>query len=278
MALIGTHKHRLAILAIGLFGLVGSYWVFSSNANPQDVYFDDGSGVVSRSAGEIYDLVLYADMPAQAVNGEVRLGIGFAKGTASVSYLGYSPGSAGGYGPGQALNTDGTRVDHDVDTCINVYPSKFGASHVPVATVHLKAIQAGSYSKSWSFYSTWNCSGDASNAEVPNNGTAPATPPSNTNGNTSAGGGGSIANTPSNQPNTTPSSSSQGAETKQPELEPSPFYDGKLYEPASDPIDETIGNISVGGRKIAHGWLYLMAFGIAGSAGGLYFWRWKHGN
>ena len=91
----------------------------------------------------------------------------------------------------------------------------------------------------------------------------------------STGGGGTSAQTQGNEQNQIPTSTSQGTETEQTNAEPSPFYDGKQYAPGSDPIDETLGNISVGGRKIAHGWLYLMAFGIAGSAGGYYMW-WNH--
>jgi uncharacterized membrane protein YgcG len=92
----------------------------------------------------------------------------------------------------------------------------------------------------------------------------------------SSGGGGSSAKTQSSKPNTVPSSTSQGVETQQPELEASPFYDGKQYAPGSDPIDEKFGNISVGGRKIAHGWVYILSgLFVVGSIGGTTWWRWR---
>ncbi|CAN5339118.1 hypothetical protein BH09PAT4_BH09PAT4_07550 [soil metagenome] len=89
----------------------------------------------------------------------------------------------------------------------------------------------------------------------------------------SGGGGGSSANTQSNKPNPLPVTTSQGT-TKQTSLNASPFYDGKQYAPGSDPIDRTFGNISIVGRKLVHGWLYLFAaiLAIAGAAGA-YVWR-----
>lgn len=84
------------------------------------------------------------------------------------------------------------------------------------------------------------------------------------------GSGGSTATSQSDKANTTPSSSSQGNKP-QTEFEPSPFFDGKQYAPGSDPLDKTFGNIFVGSRSIAHGWIYIIAVLLVLLAGIAYY-------
>jgi hypothetical protein len=85
------------------------------------------------------------------------------------------------------------------------------------------------------------------------------------NTNSKSTNGGSTANKQSNQSNTIPSSSSQGTDNPQSEINPSPFYDGKQYDPGSDPdvlgIDTTF---SVAGHNLKYGWVYVLAAFILG--------------
>jgi hypothetical protein len=87
------------------------------------------------------------------------------------------------------------------------------------------------------------------------------------------GGGGSSANQQGTDPTPLPTTSSQGNAT-QPELKPSPFFDGRDYAPGSDPLDKALGNINVGKHRILHGWLYLIGILllIAGAIAGYFLW------
>jgi hypothetical protein len=88
-------------------------------------------------------------------------------------------------------------------------------------------------------------------------------------GGAGGGGGGSTANTEADQPNTIPSSTSQG-EQKQPEIEPSPFFDGKEYQPGSSAQVAT--GVIVGGKSIPVVWVYVMAAAVIGAiAAGVYY-------
>jgi len=75
-------------------------------------------------------------------------------------------------------------------------------------------------------------------------------------GGAGGGGGGSTANTQANQPNTIPSATAQG-EQKQPEVEPSPFFDGKEYEPGSTATRQSA--IAKAGATLSASWLYIVA-------------------
>jgi hypothetical protein len=110
-------------------------------------------------------------------------------------------------------------------------------------------------------------------------GANPASIPGDSNGPTlnsgpgGGGGGGSSANTQSNNPNTVPTSSPQGDSSQQSESNPSPFYDGKQYEPGSD--SDILGantTFSVAGYNLKYGWLYVGVLLLI-TGGGYYVWR-----
>jgi len=85
------------------------------------------------------------------------------------------------------------------------------------------------------------------------------------------GGGGSSATTQSDSNSSLPESSDQG-DNEQPKLEPSPFFDGKLFAAGSDA--SAIDTVTVGGLKLGYGWFYLggavLLLGVAGFLGWKY--------
>jgi hypothetical protein len=88
----------------------------------------------------------------------------------------------------------------------------------------------------------------------------------------SGGSAGSTAKTQANQPNPIPDASAQGEE-KQPEIEPSPFFDGKQYEPGSDSTS-SINSVASASRQILGNWPYiLVAFAMIGAGVGYWLWR-----
>lgn len=87
------------------------------------------------------------------------------------------------------------------------------------------------------------------------------------------GGGGSSANKQSNRPNNVPTTSAQG-DNNQPDLEPSPFFDGKQYEPGSDP--DLLGvntTFSIAGHNLKYGWAYVFGLLALVGGGGYCVWR-----
>lgn len=116
---------------------------------------------------------------------------------------------------------------------------------------------------------TRNCSGNGNNGDDGDgdgNGSGTGT---------GGGGGGSSANKQGNNPNTIPSSSAQG-DANQPDFEASPFFDGKQYEPGSDPdllgVDTTF---SIAGHNLKYGWAWVIGLVTLFGAGGYYFWKKK---
>jgi hypothetical protein len=88
------------------------------------------------------------------------------------------------------------------------------------------------------------------------------------------GGGGSSATTLSDTPNSLPDSTPQG-EQQQPEIEPSPFFDGKLFAAGSDKFADSDNTVSVGGFRLGYGWFYLAgALALVGVCG-LLGWRYR---
>ncbi len=77
-------------------------------------------------------------------------------------------------------------------------------------------------------------------------GTGPGAPSATKNKGASSGS--SSATTQSNQNNTTPSSTAQGDNKAQAKIEPSPFYDGKLYDAGSDSISNVANVFSTKNR------------------------------
>lgn len=91
------------------------------------------------------------------------------------------------------------------------------------------------------------------------------------------GGGGSTANKQDDEPNTLPSTSPQGTKDEQPKVEPSPFFDGKLFAIGSDVDTEDIQGISVAGQKFGFGWVYLVGASVLLAVGGFFGQRrWRN--
>lgn len=91
---------------------------------------------------------------------------------------------------------------------------------------------------------------------------------------TGGGSSGASANIQSNQTNPLPANSLQG-EQKQPVLEPSPFYDGKNYQPGS--VSSGAMSASIGGGLASNSWMYvaLVVPMVVGGAGAYWYWRRK---
>lgn len=89
----------------------------------------------------------------------------------------------------------------------------------------------------------------------------------------SNGGGGSSAKKQSNTLNTIPAPTTQGNVDKQPETDPSPFFDGKLFNKGSKSLNETLGTASVGGKRIPIGLFFISGI-LAVGVCTLVYWRW----
>lgn len=87
------------------------------------------------------------------------------------------------------------------------------------------------------------------------------------------GGGGSLANAPDEKSNSVPTESAQGKNT-QPELKPSPFYDGKTYAPGSNSDPGVIGVATATNPVTQKAWLYFVV-GLALLAAGISAYRWR---
>lgn len=92
------------------------------------------------------------------------------------------------------------------------------------------------------------------------------------------GGGGSSATSQSSQPNTIPSTSNQGDDKKQPKIEPSPFFDGRVFAAGSEADIQNPNTISIAGHKFSYGWLYLLGLPIVLGIAGWFGWRWWQKN
>lgn len=89
------------------------------------------------------------------------------------------------------------------------------------------------------------------------------------------GGGGSDASRQADKPNTIPSAGEQGDAEEQPELEPSPFFDGQIFAAGSD-TDSLRGALTNTGRSVAQNWPWVLGGTITiGAVGTLAFWWWK---
>lgn len=89
-------------------------------------------------------------------------------------------------------------------------------------------------------------------------------------------GGGSAANRQSDKPTPVSAAGDQGETDRQPELEPSPFFDGQTFAAGSDP-DSLTGSIIKTGQAAARNWPWVVGgIAVAGGAGAAYwFWRRK---
>jgi hypothetical protein len=89
------------------------------------------------------------------------------------------------------------------------------------------------------------------------------------------GGGGAAATTEADKPNPLPSTANQGDTTEQPKVEPSPFFDGKLFAAGSDgdasiSKDKTVG---VSGFRIGYGLLVIAALVVLLVVGTFAWWK-----
>lgn len=104
-------------------------------------------------------------------------------------------------------------------------------------------------------------------------------PNPNTSSSSSSARGGTSATRQGNNSNPLPSTSSQGTTRNQTKLEPSPFYDGRLYAPGSNSDgsykDEGFGTfLATGTKKVVEGaWPYALGTVFVVSAGLVIYWR-----
>lgn len=111
----------------------------------------------------------------------------------------------------------------------------------------------------------------------PNNGSRQKSTGDARQGSGSGGGSsGSIAKQQSNKPNSLPKTSQQGT-NKQPELQPSPFFDGKQYKPGSEADTKSISTLLTNTSKtVAKGLPFAIgAIAIAGTGFALYWRYWR---
>lgn len=116
-------------------------------------------------------------------------------------------------------------------------------------------------------------SGTTGNGKGSGNGSGSSINPINSN---SSGGSGPIAQQQSSDSNAVPSTSKQGNTDKQPNIIPSPFYDGKQYEPGS--LEDTFGVVTIGDKAVSKFWVYISLGAviiIASGIGGYMWWK-KH--
>ena len=93
------------------------------------------------------------------------------------------------------------------------------------------------------------------------------------------GGGGSSATTPTDQPNTVPSGGPLGDNEKQPKIEPSPFFDGRLFTAGSEADAQDPNTVSIAGRTFSYVWLYVLGALLVLGVGGYFGWRrWQKKN
>jgi hypothetical protein len=299
---LSVHTRLIIASSIVVFAGIGAYIVLQSKAaTTARVYFDSAQASVGHAVGSNYDLTVYADMPTPP-SGVMYMRVFSAVDTNHSEYLGLDCGLAG---PCDSPTGDSVGQGGP-DYCIKVDNSKFGSQGVKVFTLHYKSLGSGApplrlhadwwtgqcgvadanqkiaydggsnqYAKcgeqpDWVECAPGPDTGNeptqrsteiVSTSEIPNNG----------------GGAGTSTNTQSNTPNTVPASSPQGDTSQQTELNPSPFYDGKQYGPGSDPIDEKLGKLTIGDKKLVHGWLYVLSLVMATILAGLSLLLWhKH--
>lgn len=195
-------------------------------------------------------------------------------------------------------------------TCINVNPKDFGRQAVPIITIYYKKLAAGKYNLNWrerwyrgtcsqpEAYLGWMNSGGQTGqigldhkgtGQTPGDNNADSSPGSSndtSSGNSGTGAGqtgedGAAQNSGANTadqrselPRPLPASSNQGNK-EQPELEPSPFFDGRQYEPGSKPDSIVTSTVSNAGRAVTKNWpLALGTVAIIGAAGYVAWRRW----
>lgn len=90
----------------------------------------------------------------------------------------------------------------------------------------------------------------------------------------SGGGGGATAKKQNDTPNSIPSSAARGESDDQPELEPSPFYDGKQYDKGSD-SDSFAGTARSTGKKLLSNWYFVLGAAVIGGIAGWVLWWWR---
>lgn len=96
--------------------------------------------------------------------------------------------------------------------------------------------------------------GGAGNGEGTGDGSGGTGTGSDGTGNGDGGGGGSSATQQSNESTAIPESTSQGSQNEQNVIDPSPFYDGKLFVPGSDESWVSTEKLASGTKKVITAW------------------------
>lgn len=295
-------RHRrliTAITVVSLISLVGAYYVVRSHADPiapNIVYYDTTDGDRTRAAGEAFSLPIYSDIPSnQAVGSEDKYRMYMLTLTVSenVKINSYICGDAGTC---TTYAVSGANLNTQVRTCINMKAEYFGRSHIRLLTLNMTSLQGGQYDLEWSLtVEPHTCNGVQGGTYYhyaygdrfglgqglgPNDGDGgDGGTGAGSDSKGSSGGSSSTKNQASTQspaPNPVPISSSQGDQSNQPKVEPSPFYDGKQYEAGSDGDTQETSILASAGHQAVKSWpLVTVLLGLVVVGGGLY-WRFWH--
>lgn len=101
------------------------------------------------------------------------------------------------------------------------------------------------------------------------------TPSPNPSPSAGTSGGGSTAKKQADQPNPIPTSSSQGDVTEQPEVEPSPFFDGKTFDKGSDEDLQRLSSLPVTGALSLKNVVFGAGVVVLTAASSLGVWWWR---
>lgn len=278
--LFSSKRFRLGAVTF-LFGAVGAYLVFGAKAAVIINSYNDGELGSGISAGEVFLVTTTAsNIPA---------------GTGHFGLVEFSA-------DGGVVESLGTQCAPPVTCSLSVRPKAYSGEFDPVYML-CADLPAGTTSATFSmrfralanlpantlWFSYFGGATDGSCADSDDPRKDPPPPPpdpppgcpecegndgDNPGNNTGPdGGGGSSATNQGDADNSTPSSSGQG-DAKQPKVEPSPFFDGKLFATGSDSFTTT-DTVSIAGYRLGYGWFYLLAGLILTSLLGLLGWKYR---
>lgn len=268
------------IVAVGV-AVAGGYYLTHSFADvlpDKIVYYDSVDGDRSRSAGQTFNLPLYSNVPPSRTGGSPLEAMSYELSLDVSDNMRINKYSCGDAGPCIFGGVPVSQIGRSVRACIDIRQQNYGRNHIKLLTLNMTSLKGSKFTLEWFIYqNSISCDrqhgtpyggrqygggtfdmgqglkGEGSGPEGQSQGTR--------KGPSGGGSSGSQSNKTSQVPNPAPSSTKQGDKTKQPTIEPSPFYDGKQYAPGSDPVDQ-IGVISIAGHKINRSWPYWLG-GIA---------------
>lgn len=286
-------------------------WFYDKNTRTDYVFADPGSINTIHPAGSTFTARYYINTPLSSPTGEpihVNIYLVFLKSQVQLLPGSFSCGTFAPCVPIVAMYAYPDR--QSIDVCFDIPPSRLGMQNAYLFSSQFKQINTSGDNTHHTLtrwfkgeckanqheddLASWGVTnpdflgfGRAGNG-LGEGGVGPVEPsgfpttnnnPSNSgnktgdngrSGGTGAGSGSTAATNLSNQPNSIPESSGLGEE-KQPEIEPSPFFDGKLFAAGSDASE--INSVNVNGIKLGYGWFYLLGGLMLSVVGGFLGWR-----